>query len=164
LLEGEKMQEEEISFRPMQVDDLDDVLAIEKVSFPTPWSRHTYLGELLNNTFSHYIVLLVDGKVRGYGGMWLILDEAHITTIAVHPDFRNRRYGEALLKELIRRAGELGATRLTLEVRPSNRTAQHLYARLGFMPTGVRRKYYTDTGEDAIIMWKYLDSQPGEAD
>ncbi|NLC77048.1 MAG: ribosomal protein S18-alanine N-acetyltransferase [Clostridia bacterium] len=153
LVQGSK---EELVIIPMQKEHLDQVLAIEKVSFPTPWSRNSYLRELSDNQFAHYYVCLQGEQVIGYMGMWIIIDEAHITTIAVHPDFRGQRLGKTLLEELMMRAVMLGADKITLEVRPSNLPAQRLYRKVGFVPAGLRKGYYTDTKEDAIIMWKHL--------
>lgn len=147
---------DELMIVPMAEEHLDQVLAIEKVSFPTPWSRNSYLRELSDNQFAYYYVCLQGDKVLGYMGMWLIIDEAHVTTIAVHPEYRGRYLGKVLLEELMARAVALGADKITLEVRPSNLVAQRLYRRVGFVPAGLRKGYYTDTKEDAIIMWKHL--------
>lgn len=149
-----------MQIRKMAAEDLDAVLEIERVSFPTPWSRQAYLSELQND-FAKYLVVEEDNRIVGYGGMWLIIDEAHITNVAVAPDCRGRQLGEQLLKWLMGIASMYGARGVTLEVRPSNRPAQRLYNRLGFTPAGLRRGYYTDTGEDAIIMWKYLTASVG---
>ncbi|AEG14165.1 ribosomal-protein-alanine acetyltransferase [Desulfofundulus kuznetsovii DSM 6115] len=144
----------ELTFVEMSCDHLDEVLAIEQVSFTTPWSRHAFTYELLQNEFAVYIVVLAGQKVVGYAGMWLVLDEAHVTNVAVHPQYRRRHIGRKLMQELMRRAVTLGASRMTLEVRTSNHVARHLYASLGFVERGRRRGYYTDTNEDAVIMWK----------
>jgi ribosomal-protein-alanine N-acetyltransferase len=146
----------EIKIEPMQLEHLDQVIAIENTSFPTPWTKNAFDYELQYNDFAHYIVALLDErKVVGYAGMWVILDEAHITNVATHKEYRCRGIGMALMREMIARAVLLGAERMTLEVRPSNKPARALYARLGFVEKGVRKKYYSDTQEDAIIMWKY---------
>lgn len=147
---------DEFMIVPMREEHLEQVLAIEEVSFPTPWSRNSYLRELSDNQFAHYYVCLQGDRVVGYMGMWLIIDEAHITTIAVHPDYRGKYLGRFMLEELMARAAALGADKMTLEVRLSNRIAQRLYRRVGFVPAGIRKGYYTDTKEDAIIMWKHL--------
>jgi len=144
----------ELTFTEMSCEHLDEVMAIERASFPTPWSRHAFTHELLQNEFAVYIVVLAGQKVIGYAGMWLILDEAHVTNVAVHPDYRRRQVGRRLMQELMRRAVMLGASRMTLEVRTSNQVARRLYASLGFVERGRRRGYYTDTNEDAVIMWK----------
>lgn len=145
-----------MTIRPMMVKDLDRVMAIEKVSFPVPWSREAYLRELYDNALAHYYVALVGEEVVAYAGMWLILDEAHITNVAVHPGYRGRRIGEVLLKVMMEEAKIRGAERMTLEVRVSNIPAQRLYRRLGFHPAGLRKGYYEDNNEDALIMWRRL--------
>lgn len=143
-----------VAFEKMSVEHLDQVLGIEKVSFPTPWSRDAFMGEILQNNFALYIVAIYDGAVIGYGGMWIILDQAHITNVAVRPDLRGKSIGKALMLEIIRQAVIRGANSMTLEVRPSNKTARGLYQGLGFEERGVRKRYYDDNNEDAIIMWK----------
>lgn len=143
-----------IKFQQMELDHLHQVLEIEKASFPTPWTKQAFDYEIQYNDFAHYIVAIVEKqKVAGYAGMWVILDEAHITNIAVHEGYRTHGIGLALMMEMIKRAILLGAERMTLEVRPSNMTARNLYSKLGFEERGLRKKYYTDTQEDAIIMW-----------
>lgn len=146
--------ESDIVVRDMYLSDLDAIMQIEANSFPTPWSRHAFQSELLENTFATYLVLDFHGKVVAYGGMWIILNESHITNVAVHPDFRGHHLGERMMRGLMLRARELGAERMTLEVRRTNAVAQNLYQKLGFVQLGVRRGYYTDTHEDAFIMWK----------
>ncbi|MGQ9498238.1 MAG: ribosomal protein S18-alanine N-acetyltransferase [Desulfotomaculales bacterium] len=147
-------------FESMRLEHIDQVLEIEKRSFPTPWPRQTFEFEVLYNELAEYAVAIDNGRVVGYGGMWLVLDEAHITNVAVHPTYRGRHIGRALMLELIRRARARGATRVTLEVRPSNTVARNLYKSLGFVEKGIRRKYYQDNKEDAIIMW--LEQPPAE--
>lgn len=145
----------EIAFAPMLPEHIEDVMRIEEASFPTPWPRISFANELRND-FAFYIVALYRGQVIGYAGMWLILDEAHITNVAVHPDYRRHGVGRLLMQELILRAALLGATAMTLEVRAFNKAARQLYSTMGFRQEGRRRGYYTDTGEDALIMWKRL--------
>ena len=139
--------------RPMTSKDLDMVLEIEKICFPTPWSRNAFRIEIEENRCAHYLTAICGNQVVGYGGMWLIVDEAHITNIAVHPDYRGRGIGEAILKSLMKRAVDLGAVRMTLEVRVSNKVAQNLYRKLGFYDAGIRKQYYANNNEDALIMW-----------
>jgi len=139
----------------MRPEDLDQVMSIEVVSFPTPWSRDSYEGEM-KNSLARYIVVECEGQVAGYAGVWLVADEAHITNIAVHPDWRGQGVGEALLNALVAIAAGSGAQRLTLEVRPSNLPALRLYRKFRFLPVGLRKKYYSDTGEDALVMEKLL--------
>lgn len=145
-----------ISFENMKKTHLDDVVEIERHSFPTPWSREAYFHEIAGNDFAYYIVALLGSKVVGYCGMWVILDEAHITTIAAHPDHRSRGLGALLLNRLIDEAKRRGCIKMTLEVRPSNNHALRLYTKTGFVSHGLRPGYYADTGEDAIIMWMDL--------
>lgn len=139
---------------PMRLEHIDGILRVEKRSFKTPWSRFAFICELRDNQFAHYLVALDDDRVIGYAGMWLILNEAHITNVAVDPDYRGLKVGETLMRCLINIAREKKAERMTLEVRPSNDVARNLYKKLGFVELGIRKGYYSDTGEDAIIMWK----------
>jgi len=145
-----------ILFRKMQLQDIPYICAIELEAFATPWTAEAFKNELTNNHFACYIVMDINGVVAGYAGMWLILDEAHVTNIAVQQLFRGRKLGELLLIELQKTAVNAGSTRMTLEVRPSNFIAQKLYSKHGFYPVGTRTGYYTDNHEDAIIMWADL--------
>lgn len=142
-----------IEIAPMTAADISAVLEIERRSFPTPWPRDAYAHELENNRTAVYMVARREGLLVGYAGMWVVLDEAHITTIAVDPPQRGQGIGEGLLIALIERAGERGARWIQLEVRRSNAIAQALYRKYGFRDVGVRRNYYSDNGEDAIVMW-----------
>ncbi|PKM83447.1 MAG: ribosomal-protein-alanine N-acetyltransferase [Firmicutes bacterium HGW-Firmicutes-14] len=135
---------------------LDGVLEIENQSFPTPWSRTAFFHEITGNDFAYYIVALADGQVAGYAGMWVILDEGHITTVAVHPAYRRQKVGSRLLSELINESRKRGCIKMTLEVRPSNANARKMYEKAGFVSYGIRPGYYSDTGEDALIMWNDL--------
>lgn len=137
----------------MELKHIPEVLKVERASFVTPWSAHAFTYELLHNELSYYTVALVDGQVVGYAGMWMILDEAHVTNIAVAPEYRHRKIGYRLMCHLINKARSEGINRMTLEVRPSNIYARRLYKSLGFEERGMRKNYYTDTNEDAIIMW-----------
>lgn len=145
----------EIAIFPMTLTDLDGVMEVERLSFLTPWSREAFATELLQ-TYTVYLVARSGTQVVGYGGMHTVWEDSHVTNVAVHPLWRGRRLGERLMLELISRAAARGANRMTLEVRASNATAQNLYRKLGFVtrPGAVRKGYYTDTAEDAIIMWK----------
>ncbi|MGQ9778931.1 MAG: ribosomal protein S18-alanine N-acetyltransferase [Bacillota bacterium] len=143
-----------VKISPMTMADLDEVLAIENESFATPWSRASFLYELLENRRAVYLVAKEEGHVVGYVGMWAIFDEGHITNLAVHPRFRRRGIATLLLQELIHEAKRRGIAHLTLEVRRSNLGAQLLYAKHGFVTKGIRRRYYRDNDEDALIMWK----------
>lgn len=149
---------------PMRVEDVEEVLVIEQVSFATPWSRLAFLSELLENERSVYLVAREEGRVVGYVGMWRILDEGHITNLAVHPDFRRQGIGRRLLQTLSNLSVARGLRRMTLEVRVSNDPAQRLYASLGFLVAGRRPGYYQDNHEDALIMWCDLPvAGPGPA-
>lgn len=138
----------------MCLDDLEGVLEIETLSFSTPWSRQSFLHEILENERAVYLVYKEFGKVLGYVGMWVVLDEGHITNLAVHPSYRQRGVGRGLIQRLEEVGRERGVRHLTLEVRKSNMPAQNLYREVGFTSVGVRRQYYLDNMEDAIIMWK----------
>lgn len=137
----------------MKLDDIDAVQEVERASFPIPWPANAFRHELTQNKNAHYIIAKEGDHIVGYAGLWLSLDEAHITTFAVLPDYRRRKIGERMLLSLFDRAEKLGAEWLTLEVRASNLPAQRLYEKYGFRPAGIRRRYYSDNNEDAIIMW-----------
>ncbi|MCD1259557.1 ribosomal protein S18-alanine N-acetyltransferase [Paenibacillus athensensis] len=145
-----------MEFRSMRLDDIPAICEIEEEAFTTPWTEGAFRNELTNNQFAHYIVLESGSSIAGYGGMWLIMEEAHVTNIAIRAPYRGRKLGERLIRELMRTAVFLGAIRMTLEVRASNYIAQNLYEKMGFRSVGVRRGYYTDNREDAIIMWAEL--------
>jgi len=145
---------ETVRISDMRLSDIDEVLEIEKLCFPTPWTRRAFVSELNENVYAHYIVARSNGRLAGYAGMWVILEEAHITNIAVHPAYRRQGLGWLLLHELMERARVRHATAMTLEVRTSNLVAQTMYTRAGFQVRGLRKGYYTDTKEDAIVMWK----------
>jgi ribosomal-protein-alanine N-acetyltransferase len=153
---------EQVKFRSMELTDIPRVMEVEKRSFPTPWPEKAFYDEILHNQFARYEVVEVDGVVAGYCGMWLILDEAHITNIAIHPDYRGKGLGKALLKHMMQLAASLGSMKMTLEVRVSNEIAQSLYRKMGFEATGIRPRYYSDNQEDAMIMWVNLHDQRKE--
>jgi ribosomal-protein-alanine N-acetyltransferase len=142
--------------RPMHLDDLKAILEIERDSFATPWSLEAFKAELKDNEYARYLCLELDGQVIGYMGLWFILDEGHITNIAITPNLRGQHWGEFLMRSVMNKMVDEGMERMTLEVRASNSPAQSLYSRLGFTTAGVRKGYYADTGEDAMIMWAEL--------
>lgn len=142
--------------RPAHIDDLAAILEIERVSFATPWSLEAFKVELKDNEYARYLCLELDGQVIGYVGLWFILDEGHITNIAITPNHQGQHWGEFLMRSVMEKMMEQGMERMTLEVRVSNSPAQSLYQRLGFAIAGVRKGYYADTGEDAMIMWAEL--------
>ena len=143
---------ESIIVREMKKQDLSRVAELERLCFSIPWSEKALASELKNKV-ALYQVLEHDGLIAAYAGMWLILDEAHVTNVAVDPQFRRQGFGLLVMLELMRRARSRGATRMTLEVREKNYGAQSFYDTLGFVKAGVRRGYYSDTGEDAFILW-----------
>ncbi|ANE47025.1 alanine acetyltransferase [Paenibacillus swuensis] len=147
---------EGLAFRPMRVEDIPSICVIEEESFSTPWTSGAFYNELTNNHFAKYIVMEIQGEIAGYGGMWLIMDEAHVTNVAVREPFRGRKLGERMMREMQATAVSSGAVKMTLEVRVSNRVAQNLYEKLGFTQAGVRKGYYSDNQEDALIMWADL--------
>lgn len=148
--------DESIVFRFMREEDIDQVLEIEHASFATPWSREAFYNELNMNKFAVYIVLEVDQKVVGYCGVWVVIDEAHVTNIAILPEYRGRKFGEALMQNLFDVARAMGAKSMTLEVRVTNYVAQSMYRKFGFQKGGLRKNYYTDNQEDALVMWVKL--------
>ncbi|OCA88704.1 ribosomal-protein-alanine N-acetyltransferase [Bacillus sp. FJAT-27225] len=145
-----------LSFRYMKEEDLDQIMIIEKESFTLPWSREAFYNELHHNQYAVYFVVEDKGEVIGYCGVWIVVDEAHVTNIALLPQFRGMRLGEALLRKVMDLSRQMGATSMTLEVRVSNTPARSLYKKLGFQEGGIRKKYYTDNGEDGIVMWVKL--------
>ncbi|MDX1662970.1 MAG: ribosomal protein S18-alanine N-acetyltransferase [Candidatus Promineifilaceae bacterium] len=144
------------AIRSMMLDDVDAVMPIEAVSFPTPWPADGYRHELTQNKRAHYDVLchVAEGEsiVIGYSGYWLVAGEAHISIVAVHPDWRGRGLGELLLLHMLVTAVARGAEAALLEVREGNVVARKLYRKYGFEAVGRRKGYYKDTGEDAILM------------
>ncbi|MEK3882349.1 ribosomal protein S18-alanine N-acetyltransferase [Paenibacillus sp. PL2-23] len=151
------MDTDKLIYRTMTKEDIPAILAIEQEAFTSPWTEDAFLNELTNNMFARYLVMEDSGSVLGYGGMWVIMDEAHITNIAIRADMRGKGLGNRLLDQLQRTAVFFGAARMTLEVRVSNMTAQRLYQKYGFEPAGIRPQYYSDNQEDALIMWAELD-------
>jgi [ribosomal protein S18]-alanine N-acetyltransferase len=141
-----------VVLEPMRLEDLPSVHAIEKASFTSPWPEHAYRSEIESNRLACYLVARVGERIVGYGGMWLMVDEAHITTFAIHPAWRRQRIGERLLVAFLDLAVERGAHEATLEVRLSNLPARRLYEKYGFRPVGLRPRYYSDDNEDALIM------------
>jgi ribosomal-protein-alanine N-acetyltransferase len=136
----------------MALTDLPAVHGIELASFRTPWPDEAYRSEIVSNRLASYLVVRADDEIVAYGGIWLMVDEAHITTFAVAPAWRRRRIGETLLLALVDLAIARHAREATLEVRLSNLPARRLYQKFGFRPVGVRPRYYSDNGEDALIM------------
>jgi ribosomal-protein-alanine N-acetyltransferase len=142
-----------ITLSLMDRNDLNEVLKISSLSLKGSWSLDSFSKEL-TNPFAKYLIAKTDNKTVGFAGVWTIVDEGHITNIAVHPEFREKGIGSALVKSLIDHSKGWGCSSLTLEVRASNTPAKNLYKKFGFVEEGVRKKYYQDNKEDAIIMWK----------
>ncbi len=136
----------------MSSPDLDGVMAIEDVSFPTPWSRGMFLEDFPRDFSDTLVAAGTDDEVLGYAVCWTLAGEAHLLNVAVHPARRGRGIGRALLSECIRRAALAGASLIFLEVRAENEAAQRLYRSMGFTFRGIRKGYYTDTGEDAVLL------------
>jgi ribosomal-protein-alanine N-acetyltransferase len=138
---------------PMRRRHLPAVMRIERRAHPKPWSLGVFTSELAQGDARSYIVLKVDGKVAGYGGLMFAADEAHVTNIAIAPMVRRQGLGTHLLAELAREGVKRHCSAMTLEVRMGNTAAQNLYRKFGFVVAGLRRNYYPETGEDAYIMW-----------
>jgi ribosomal-protein-alanine N-acetyltransferase len=149
-----------MTVRSMTPNDVDDVLEIDRLSFPTAWTKESYLRDLVNPS-CYYLAAETEGKVVAYAGMWVVLDESHITTLAVHPDYQRKGLGRMLLENMIRFALARQAKTMTLEVRMSNRAAQRLYGASAFVPTAHIKNYYMDTGEDAVVMRLEVGKWPG---
>ncbi len=146
------MSGEGLAIRRMREGDIDDVMAVEQGSFSSPWTRDMYLREI-RKAEGCYLVARRGEELAGYCGALLILDEAHVMTLAVRGDLRRRGIGARLMLELIERMEGMGARFLTLEVRRSNRAAIELYSSFGFQIMGERMNYYLDNMENAYIMW-----------
>lgn len=146
----------DVFIRQMNNDDLEDVIYIEKSSFTAPWTKQMLIRELNHNEYAHYFVLLYKEEIVGYAGLWIVIDDAQVTTIAIKPEFRRKGLGEKLFSYLIHYALSKRVKRFSLEVRVSNIAAQKLYRKYGLVPGGIRKKYYEDNQEDALIMWVNL--------
>ncbi len=147
-----------VCIREMLIEDVDQVIEVEKNSFSTPWSKEAFNLEITKNILARYLVAELEDKIVGYGGLWLIVDEGHITNIAVDEGHRNKGIGSLLLEGLIKICKEWNSKSMTLEVRESNEEAKNLYKKYGFKEYGIRPGYYADDNEDAIIMWKKIES------
>ena len=142
-----------ITVRPMVMTDVDGVMAVEHDSFLTPWSRSAFEEELAQNRLARYIVAVENGEIVGYAGTWLVINEAHVTNVAVSSQRRREGIGRMLMQKLMELARENGMESMTLEVRVSNAAARHLYDQMGFVAAGIRKNYYSETKEDALILW-----------
>ena len=143
----------DVSVTPMRRKHVRDVLSIERRVYPRPWSAALFFSEISQRKTRHYVVALVHKDVAGYGGLMVHEDEGHITTIAVMPEMQHSGIGTRVMLDLMEAARERGARTVALEVRVANWPAQRLYSWFGFRPIGVRKNYYAETGEDALVMW-----------
>jgi len=145
-----------LRIEPLRRRHIPAVTRIERLVSANPWSAELFRGELaLPEASRAYRVARTGGRLVGFGGLMFVLDEAHVTTLSVHPDHQGRRIGTRLLAVLVREARRRGTRALTLEVRAGNVPAQALYRRFGFAPAGIRKNYYAEVGEDALIMWAH---------
>lgn len=146
-----------VQYRRMTIDDVQAVHKIELASFPTPWTLDSFYYEMTENQFAHYLVAEDDkGVIIGFCGIWLVIDAAQITNVAVVQSVRGQGIGETLMREAMRVAKEANMDVMSLEVRVTNTVAQNLYRKLGFQDGGLRKGYYTDNQEDALVMWVNL--------
>ena len=153
-----------LTLTPMTLEDLDEVLEIERLSFKTPWSRAAFRYEIAQNRVARCVVVRAAGQLAGYLCLWEIGHEIHITNLAVHPHRRGQGLARALLQAMLEDGRARGVTLAFLEVRPSNAEALGLYESLGFSVIGRRKGYYFDTGEDALVMeTRLLGARPAEA-
>ena len=142
-----------IQFREMKEQDVPEVAQLEKDAFSTPWTENDFL-EMIKADYAHYLVAEDDEKIIGICGLRNIVGEGEITNVVMHPAYRNKGIGLNMLCKLIRDGEKMGVNAYTLEVRESNAAAIHVYERIGFRPEGMRRNFYEDPTEDAVIMWK----------
>lgn len=143
----------DLTIRAAAPGDVSAMAELDRQCFADPWSEGAFRSELTENGRAFYIVAETEGQVVGYAGLWAILDEGHITNVAVAPEFRRRGVGKAIVATLLDASRQNGLSSFTLEVRESNLPAQGLYSQFGFRPAGIRKGYYQNNGENAIIMW-----------
>ncbi|NEU32166.1 ribosomal protein S18-alanine N-acetyltransferase [bacterium LRH843] len=147
----------EMTIRFMKETDIEAVMDVERNAFSAPWEPEIFLNELRSNPYAQYLVCEDRGRIIGYCGLWVVMDEAQITNIAIHSDYRGKGLGEKLLRFVFAFLVKLGAATLTLEVRVSNHVAKQLYRKMGFEEGGIRKNYYADNSEDALVMWVNFD-------
>jgi len=145
---------DDLLIRTANKDDVKPIAELENLCFTLPWSEHSFFEEITGNKVARYAVAEREGSIIGYAGIWLVTDEGHITNVAVHPDFRRKGVAKGLVSSLIEASSREGVCSYTLEVRISNKEAISLYKSLDFRECGVRREYYEDNSEDALIMWR----------
>jgi ribosomal-protein-alanine N-acetyltransferase len=144
----------DLIIRQAEERDIKPMAEMDILCFSAPWSEESFEKEIRDNRLAFYIVAEIGGVMVGYAGLWCIVEEGHITNVAVHPDHRRKGVGEALVGVLLSHTIDNGILSHTLEVRESNQAAISLYTKFGFEPAGVRKNYYADNNEDAIIMWR----------
>lgn len=149
------MENSKLIIRDMVSSDVDGVFQVEKNCFEHHWSKGEFEKEMKNDV-ANYLVAEIDNKIVGYVGIWFIAGEGHITNVAVHSDYRGKKIGDELIKHLVKKCIENDIFAMTLEVRISNIVAQNLYKKYGFKLSGIRKEYYSDNKEDAMIMWSQL--------
>ena len=140
----------------MVEDDIRDVLKVDQATFSASWTEDIFKHEVVDNQHAHYFVVEAEGDIIGYAGLWIVEDDAQVTNIALLRKFRGYKIGEKLFGFAVQHAVKHGVTRLSLEVRVSNIIAQKMYRKFGLVPGGIRKNYYSDNGEDAIVMWVNL--------
>ncbi len=148
---------DEIVFTRADEEHVAQMYEIELKVFPTPWSYDSLYQDVCGHEIAYYIVGLSNGKVISYAGFWFVLDEAHITNVAVRPEYRRKGIGKKMMELLLEEAKSRGVVSISLEVRVSNKAARELYKGLGFTVAGLRKKYYADNNEDALLMNKMME-------
>lgn len=146
-----------IEIREMLAKDIQEVLAVDEQIFTSSWTEGIFKHELLDNEYAHYFVVEANGEIIGYAGLWIVEDDAQMTNIGLLQKYRGYKIGEKLFGFALQYAMNNGVKRLSLEVRVSNIPAQKMYEKFGLVPGGIRKKYYIDNNEDAIVMWVNLD-------
>ena len=149
----------ELVIRRAEAKDVETIETLEQLCFSQPWSYESIYQDIVENDRSVYIVAETEGQVIGYAGLWIIVDEGHITNVAVSPDYRRNSVGNTIITALLQVTEDMGVKRHTLEVRKSNQAAINLYEKQGFTEAGERKGYYEDNGEDALIMWRESDDE-----
>ncbi|MFC0472418.1 ribosomal protein S18-alanine N-acetyltransferase [Halalkalibacter kiskunsagensis] len=145
------------TIRFMTLEDIEAVMDVERDAFSTPWDPAIFINELTSNQFAQYLVYEVEDNIIGYCGLWVVMDEAQITNVAIHSKYRGQGHGERLLRYVMAFLVQMGVLKLSLEVRVSNVIAQKLYRKMGFVEGGIRKNYYADNLEDALVMWVNID-------
>lgn len=152
----------DIVIRKAVLSDAEDMAIIDEMSLAIPWTREAFEREIDENKIALYLVAATDEEVIGYIGLWRVADEGHITNVAVAPKYRRMKIASSLMQRMFEVCGEEGIVDYTLEVRVSNFEAQELYKKHGFKPVGVRKKYYSDVNEDALIMWRIASGRDAQ--